>query len=95
MRRVVTRLVKAGLVEAREGRDGGDRLARPADRITLADVYRVIRAAALLPASPAEPNPLCEGGSGMRAALGKIASAAEERLTRAGRRPLFMACPDR
>src|SRR5579872_5031572 len=31
LRRVIATLCRAGLVEAREGRDGGYRLARPAD----------------------------------------------------------------
>jgi Rrf2 family protein len=80
LRKVVARLVRAGLVDAKEGRDGGYRLARPADRITLADVYRVMRADGPLPPSPAEPNPLCEVGSGVRAALSEVAARAEDRL---------------
>lgn len=43
MRRVIALLVRAHLVEAREGRDGGYRLACPAERITLAAVYRAVR----------------------------------------------------
>ena len=43
VRRVLAQLVRAGLVEAREGRDGGYRLARSAEHITLADVYRVVK----------------------------------------------------
>ena len=82
LRRVLARLVRAGLVETREGRDGGYCLARAADRITLAEVYRLMRAEGPLPPSPAEPNPLCEVGSGIRAALGEVASRAEDRLVR-------------
>ena len=80
LRRVLARLVRAGLVETREGRDGDYRLARAADRLTLAEVYRLMRADGPLPPSPAEPNPGCEVGSGIRAALGEVASEAEERL---------------
>lgn len=82
LRKVLARLVRAGLVETREGRDGGYRLARAPDRITLAEVYRLMRADGPLPPSPAEPSPLCEVGSGMRAALDEVSSAAEERLVR-------------
>ena len=82
LRKVVARLVRTGLVDAKEGRDGGYRLARPADRITLADVYRVMRADGPLPLSPAEPNPSCAVGSGMRAALTEVASRAEDQLLR-------------
>ena len=80
LRRVVIRLVRAGLVTSREGRDGGYCLARPAAEITLADVYRALRAAGPLPPSPAVPNPQCPVGSGIRAALGEVADAAERRL---------------
>lgn len=43
LRRVMVHLVRYQIVEAREGRDGGYRLARPAERITLGDVYRAVR----------------------------------------------------
>ena len=42
-RRVIAHLVPAHLVVAREGRDGGYRLARPAHSITLAEVYRAVK----------------------------------------------------
>lgn len=80
LRRVVGRLVQAGLVVAREGREGGYQLALPAEQITLADVYRVTRAQSPLPPSPAVPNPQCEVGSGIQAALGEVATDAEQQL---------------
>ncbi|WP_036717426.1 RrF2 family transcriptional regulator [Paenibacillus harenae] len=43
MRRILSRLVKAGIVEAREGRDGGYALSRAPEDITFADVYRAIQ----------------------------------------------------
>jgi len=39
MRRVLGYLVRAGIVGAREGRDGGYRLERPPDQISLKDIY--------------------------------------------------------
>src|SRR5450759_4707185 len=42
LRRVLAQLVRANLVAAREGRDGGYRLTRPAGEITLADVFCAI-----------------------------------------------------
>jgi Rrf2 family protein len=45
LRRVMVLLVRANIVVAREGRDGGYRLARPADEITLAEVYQAAKAA--------------------------------------------------
>jgi len=42
LRRVLAQLVHANLIQAREGRDGGYRLARSADHITLAEVYQAV-----------------------------------------------------
>lgn len=77
LRRILRDLVAAGLVEAREGRTGGYRLARPAARISLAEVYRAVEPEGPLAPSPAEPNARCPVGAGMRAAFGEAASAAE------------------
>jgi len=43
LRRVMAQLVHAHIVVAREGREGGYRLARPADSITLAEVYQAVK----------------------------------------------------
>lgn len=43
LRRVMVNLVQAGLVEAKEGRDGGYLLRRPSSSITLADVYIAVK----------------------------------------------------
>jgi Rrf2 family transcriptional repressor of oqxAB len=83
LRRVLRQLAAAGLVEAREGRGGGYRLTRPAGRISLAEVYRVMEPEGPLAPSPCEPNAQCPVGAGMRSAF---AAAAE-----AGRRGLLDA----
>ncbi len=64
LRRIVAYLVRAGIVEAREGREGGYRLARPAEQITLAQVYRALQATGeggTLPVVP-ERGPQLEPG---------------------------------
>lgn len=83
LRRILGELVAAGLVAAREGRAGGYRLARPAGRITLADVYRAVEGEGPLTASPARPNLRCPIGAGMREAFARTAGAAESGLLRA------------
>ena len=45
LRRVLAHLVRANLIQAREGRDGGYRLARSAEQITLAEVYQAVNVA--------------------------------------------------
>ncbi len=80
LRRILRDLVAAGLVKAREGRTGGYRLARPAARITLAEVYRAMEPEGPLAPSPAEPNGRCPIGAGMRAAFSETASVGEHGL---------------
>lgn len=83
LRRILGDLVAAGLVRAREGRSGGYRLARPASRITLAEVYRAVEPDGPLAPSPAEPNARCPVGAGMRAAFAETARLAGRGLARA------------
>jgi Rrf2 family protein len=83
LRRILADLVAAGLVQVREGRTGGYRLARPAGKITLADVYRAVEREGPLAPSPAVPNPRCPVGAGMRRAFARTAAAAEDGLVSA------------
>lgn len=76
-RRVLTVLVKNGLLKAHEGREGGYRLTRPADQITLADVYKAVGATELIAPSPNEPDPLCPVGAGIQTAFGEVVADVE------------------
>lgn len=80
LRRILRDLVDAGLVEAREGRAGGYRLSRPAARISLAEVYRAVEPGGPLAPSPAEPNPRCPVGAGMRGAFAEASGLAARGL---------------
>lgn len=80
LRRVLRRLAEAGLIAAREGRGGGYRLARPADQVTLAEVYRAVEPEGPLTPSPCDPNLRCPVGAGMRAAFAGAAAAARAGL---------------
>ncbi|WP_040950864.1 RrF2 family transcriptional regulator [Gorillibacterium massiliense] len=44
MRRVMQALTNAGIVESRGGREGGYILRKPADQITLAEIYLAVQA---------------------------------------------------
>lgn len=44
LRKILTHLVKANLIQAKEGRDGGYSLVKDPDDITLAEVYDAMRA---------------------------------------------------
>lgn len=74
VRRVLAQLVRAKIVEAREGRDGGYRLARPADQITLAEVYCAFR-----PAERAELS--APGNAHIHAALNAVDDQIDQRVT--------------
>ncbi|UOQ44313.1 Rrf2 family transcriptional regulator [Halobacillus salinarum] len=43
LRKILTHLVKAGLIQAKEGRDGGYSLVKAPSEITLAEVYEAMK----------------------------------------------------
>jgi Rrf2 family protein len=83
LRRVLSALARAGLVEAYEGRDGGYRLARPAAEITLCDVYHAVAAEPLLRPNPATANPCCPVSVAIRVVFADIAADAEAQFQEA------------
>jgi len=76
LRRVLAQLVRIGIVRAREGRDGGYTLGRPADKITLAEVYEAVKASGPIDLSSLEP-PHCAESMKMYTALSEVAMEAE------------------
>ncbi len=76
VRRVLTQLVRANIVQAREGRDGGYRLARSAEHITLAEVYQAVKFAdaAEVAACSSDVN------AGVLAVLDEVGAEVEQRL---------------
>lgn len=80
VRRVLTRLVQADLIAAREGREGGYVLTRSADHITLADIYHAIEICdPIFPGMMHEPetNPFCEE---LAIAVSEILAESERRM---------------
>lgn len=82
LRRVMAALCRAGIVEAREGRGGGYRLARPAERVSLSEVYEAVEPEGALGCSPCEPNAECPVGAGIRAAFEEAAQSGHDGLLR-------------
>ncbi|NRD78509.1 Rrf2 family transcriptional regulator [Bacillus sp. BRMEA1] len=78
MRRVMSQLVRANLVEAREGRDGGYLLAKPANSITLADVYRALQMSNPLGSGMVDSTLDCERGASVRSLFQELSSQVEE-----------------
>jgi Rrf2 family protein len=76
VRRVLAQLVRADIVQAREGRDGGYRLARSAEQITLAEVYQAVKQA-----EPQEDTAVAGGVSiHVQTVLDEVGAEAEQRL---------------
>lgn len=59
--RIITRLVRAGLIESQEGRGGGSRLARSPEEITLRDAVEAVEGPFELTRCIMEQRPCGEG----------------------------------
>lgn len=81
VRRILSMLARAGLTRARMGAGGGTVLARPAEEITLRDVYRAVECQSHLFALHHEkPNPKCPIGRNIQAVLERATGAAQSAL---------------
>lgn len=86
VRRLLSRLARAGFVHAQTGARGGVRLARPAVEITLDEIYRAVEQGEVLHLHHRPPNPQCPVGGNIEAALGPLFAAAELALEQELRR---------
>lgn len=80
IRRLLSQLTRAGLTTSRMGTGGGALLARPADRITLRDVYRAVDDGGIFGLHREQPNPVCPVGRNIQALLEKRFDAATRAL---------------
>lgn len=62
VRKEISNLRKHGLILSKEGKNGGSILAKPATKILISDVYRIVSSQTLLGNSLAAPNPKCPIG---------------------------------
>lgn len=62
VRKELISLRNAGLVTTREGKNGGSTLAKPANKITLAEIYKAIKPQYVLGRQLEMPNPDCPIG---------------------------------
>jgi Rrf2 family protein len=81
VRRVLSDLRRAGLIETRRGVGGGVSLARPAARITLRSVWEALAGREqLFGRHPSGPNPACPLACGVAEYLEGLYDEAEEAL---------------
>ena len=82
LRHVLSRLREAGLVDTKLGVGGGALLARPADQITLLDVYRATEGDTRLCAHRCEPDASCAVARGLGALLDEIEGRLDDAIAR-------------
>lgn len=80
VRRLLGRLRKAGIVEARPGPRGGSRLLRDPGELRLAEIYRAVEDDGLLAMHRHEPNGACPVGAYIQTALAGVFAEAEAAL---------------
>ncbi len=80
IRRLLSQLARAGLTQSRMGAGGGALLAKPAQDIDLAQVYRAVAEDAEVIPIHASPNPRCPVGRNIQAVLERRIDAAQRAL---------------
>jgi Rrf2 family protein len=78
IRRLLSALQRAGLVETRKGVGSGSRLGQPPAKISLADIYRAVEAGQGLAMPPKKPNSQCPVGSCIQRTLSDVFSSVED-----------------
>lgn len=69
VRRLLSQLTRAGLTTSQMGAGGGALLARPADQVTLGDVYRALDEGEIFALHRERPNPACPVGRNIQSVL--------------------------
>jgi Rrf2 family protein len=86
LRTLLGRLRRAGLIEVALGKGGGARLARPASKLTLADVYRAVERRPPVQLHRSAPSRRCVVGRNilplLEVVVHDVESAALDRLAR-------------
>jgi Rrf2 family protein len=80
IRRIIGSLVKHGLVEVQMGAGGGSRLTRPADEITLAEIYLALEEGTLFQVPILDDEHGCVFGKTVRPILSEVLQEAENGL---------------
>ena len=62
VRKELINLKKAGLIESRQGKEGGARIARNPEKISISEIYVSVKNTEVLGKKNQNPNPLCTVG---------------------------------
>ncbi|RYC69883.1 RrF2 family transcriptional regulator [Spirosoma sordidisoli] len=80
VRKEIGNLRRNGLVVSREGKNGGSRLAKPANQVRVSDIFLATRQGPFLGTSRNKPNPNCPVGKEINRHLEALYQEAEEAL---------------
>ncbi len=83
VRRLLSDLRNARLVETQKGSRGGSRLSRCPREITLDEIYRAIEGGPMFSPHPHRPNRRCPVGRKIEAVLDEVFASAEEAMQQA------------
>jgi DNA-binding IscR family transcriptional regulator len=78
VRKELAALKEAGLVEGKEGKNGGSRLTKSANNIYLSDVFQIVKENHIFGFSPNLPNPACPVGKNINGALEGLFDAIDQ-----------------
>lgn len=83
VRKILKLLEREGLVELRQGRNGGVGLRRPASRITLGQIYRAVEGESGVFAMRSQVHEQCAVACAMKRRLGPVFNAANNAVEQA------------
>lgn len=72
VRKELSNLRKFGLVQSKEGKNGGSSLTKNASQITLGDIYQSVKQISLLGSQKNVPNPACPIGKNINTHLNTL-----------------------
>lgn len=78
VRKELGNLKKAGLVESKQGKDGGVRIGKNAEEINVAEIYVAIKNSEVLGKKNQNPNPLCSVGKDINKNLNHLFSETDD-----------------
>ena len=78
VRKELINLKKSGLVESRQGKDGGVRIGKDAENINVAEIYEAIKNSEVLVKKNLNPNPLCNVGKDINKNLNQLFSETDD-----------------
>lgn len=78
VRKELSNLCKLGFITSKEGKNGGSRIAKPANQIYLSDIFKAVNPENILGNPLASPNPKCPVGRQINQHISDLNIKAEE-----------------